>query len=495
VSYRSSEHGHSAVGSLSIQALSNVEARFVSAGPLQSFLVKLGIGEFLLVGAAAYLGSVVYHRLLLFDWPDPQKYVPAAALLAILVSLVSLEFRHFATIQVQPRHQFLWNGVGAVTLAFSFFLSIIFLLKTEDAYSRGSFLFQLASVGTVVLALRATAYSRLRSAIAAGRIESRRVVLIGDRDHCSQFAHRLSLTGVRIVRAFGRPELCDTGIMPASGGAAATHLRELIAECRSMQADDIVVLSDEKTLRNTHALALALSELPVDIHVLPLDAADLIGLAQIAEFGNMITLRVARRPLSATDRVIKRAFDIAAAIAGLTLFSPLLAVVGIAIKLDSPGPVFFRQTRHGFNNAPIRVFKFRSMTVMEDGDAFRQAIRGDPRITRVGRVLRRTNIDELPQLFNVLLGDMSIVGPRPHATAHNQMFEQLISTFSRRHIVKPGITGWAQVNGYRGETDTLDKMRQRVEYDLHYIDNWSFLFDMKIIVMTIFSKSVYVNAY
>jgi lipopolysaccharide/colanic/teichoic acid biosynthesis glycosyltransferase len=169
--------------------------------------------------------------------------------------------------------------------------------------------------------------------------------------------------------------------------------------------------------------------------------------------------------------------------------------VGIAIKLDSPGPVFFRQTRHGFNNAPIRVFKFRSMTVMEDGDAFRQAIRGDQRITRVGRVLRRTNIDELPQLFNVLLGDMSIVGPRPHATAHNQMFEQLISTFSRRHIVKPGITGWAQVNGYRGETDTLDKMRQRVEYDLHYIDNWSFLFDMKIIVMTIFSKSVYVNAY
>jgi Undecaprenyl-phosphate glucose phosphotransferase len=494
VSYQSSEHDHSTVASLSFQPQSNVEARLVSAGPLRSFLVKLGIGEFLLVGTAAYLGSVVYHRLLLLDWPDPQKYVPAAVLLAILVSLVSLKFRHFATIQVQPRHQFLWSGVRAVTLAFSFFLSIIFLLKTED-YSRGSFLFQLASVGTVVLALRATAYSRLRLAIAAGRIESRRVVLIGDRDHCSQFAHRLSLRDVRIVRAFGLPELCDTGIMPAAGGAAATHLRELIAECRSMQADDIVVLSDEKTLRNTHALALALSELPVDIHVLPLDAADLISLAQIAEFGNMVTLRVARRPLSATDRVIKRGFDFAAAIAGLTLLSPLLAVVAIAIKVDSPGPVFFRQTRHGFNNAPIRVFKFRSMTVMEDGDAFRQAVKGDQRVTRVGRVLRRTNIDELPQLFNVLLGHMSIVGPRPHATAHNRMFEQLISTFSRRHIVKPGITGWAQVNGYRGETDTLDKMRRRVEYDLHYIDNWSFLFDMKIIVMTLFSKSVYVNAY
>jgi Undecaprenyl-phosphate glucose phosphotransferase len=479
-----------------MQPSSNVEARFVNASPLRSFLVKLGVGEFLLVGTAAYLGSVAYHRLLLLGWPDPQQYVPAAVLLAILFSLVSLAFRHFAAIQVQPRHQLLWNGVGAVMLAFSFFLSIIFLLKTETAYSRGSFLFQLASVGTVVLALRGAAYSRLRSAITAGRIESRRVVLIGNQDHCSQFAHRLSLTGVRTVRAFGLLERCDTGIMPAPGGAgAATHVRELIAECRSMQADDIVVLSDEKTLRNTHALALALSELPVDIHILPLDVADLIGLAQIAEFGNVVTLRVVRRPLSPTDRVIKRGFDIAAAIAGLILLSPLLAIVAIAIKLDSPGPIFFRQTRHGFNNATIQVIKFRSMTVMEDGDAFRQAVRGDQRITRVGRVLRRANIDELPQLFNVLLGDMSIVGPRPHATAHNRMFEQLISTFSRRHIVKPGITGWAQVNGYRGETDTIDKMRHRVEYDLYYIENWSFLFDMKIIVMTIFSKSVYVNAY
>ena len=180
MSYRSLDQDHSTVDSLSIQPPSDVGARLVSGSPLQGFLVKLGIGEFLLVGTAAYLGSVVYHRLLLLDWPDLQKYVPAAVLLAILVSLGSLEFRHFATIQVQLRHQFLWNVVGAVTLAFSFFLSIIFLLKTEDAYSRGSFLFQLATVGTVVLAMRATAHSRLRSVIAAGRIDPRRVVLIGD---------------------------------------------------------------------------------------------------------------------------------------------------------------------------------------------------------------------------------------------------------------------------------------------------------------------------
>jgi Undecaprenyl-phosphate glucose phosphotransferase len=298
------------------------------------------------------------------------------------------------------------------------------------------------------------------------------------------------------VRAFGLPERIGPEIMSSRGDAVlAPELRELVAACRLLRADDIVVLAGENELRNTHALALALSELPVDIHVVPVGAEDLIGSAWIAEFGNIVTMQVARRPLTVTDRIIKRGFDIAVAIASLTLFSPLLVVVSIAIKLDSSGPVLFRQTRHGFNNEPIRVIKFRSMTVMEDGDAFKQAVRGDQRITRVGRVLRRTNIDELPQLFNVLFGDMSIVGPRPHATAHNRVFEQSISPFSRRHSVKPGITGWAQVNGYRGETDTIDKMRRRVECDLYYVDNWSLLFDIKILVMTVFSKSSYLNAY
>jgi lipopolysaccharide/colanic/teichoic acid biosynthesis glycosyltransferase len=135
------------------------------------------------------------------------------------------------------------------------------------------------------------------------------------------------------------------------------------------------------------------------------------------------------------------------------------------------------------------------MTTMEDGDKFTQAVENDPRVTRVGRIIRHTNVDELPQLINVLRGDMSIVGPRPHATAHNAFFNNMIAPFSRRHNVKPGITGWAQVNGYRGATDTFEKMQRRIEYDLHYVDNWSLLFDLKIILMTIFSKSAYVNAW
>ena len=170
-------------------------------------------------------------------------------------------------------------------------------------------------------------------------------------------------------------------------------------------------------------------------------------------------------------------------------------VISIAIKLDSPGPIFFRNTRHGFNNDEIRVLKFRSMTLMEDDSRFSQAAENDPRVTRVGHIIRRTNIDELPQLINVLRGEMSLVGPRPHMTAHNALFNNVIAPFSRRHNVKPGITGWAQVNGYRGPTDALEKMQRRIEYDLYYIDNWSFLFDLKIIVMTLFSKKAYLNAF
>jgi Undecaprenyl-phosphate glucose phosphotransferase len=496
VSYKPSRLGGSTVGPISPHPRSNVEAWPAGASPLQSFLIKLSLGEFIVVAAAAYFGSVVYHRLLLLCWPNPEQYLPAAILLAVMLSFVSLALQQFAAMQTQPRHRFLWNGAEAVALAFSFFLSIMFLFKMTDAYSRGTFLCQLACVGIAVLALRATAHSRLQSAIAAGRIESRRLILVGDQDRCSQFAHRLRLTGIRTVRAFAPPQHRSAEIAPIlSGATVTTQVRELVAECRLLNADDILVLADEKQLRSTHVLALALSELPVDIHVVPVGAEDLIGSAWIAEFGNIVTMQVARRPLTASDRTIKRGFDISAAVAGLALLSPLLIAVMIAIKLDSPGPVFFRQTRHGFNNEPIRVIKFRTMTVMEDGDAFKQAVKGDQRITRVGRVLRRTNIDELPQLLNVLFGDMSIVGPRPHATAHNRMFEQIISLFSRRHSVKPGITGWAQVNGYRGETDTIDKMRRRVECDLYYIDNWSLLFDMKIIVMTLFSKSSYLNAY
>ena len=194
------------------------------------------------------------------------------------------------------------------------------------------------------------------------------------------------------------------------------------------------------------------------------------------------------------DVAAKRAFDAAAAATALLLLAPFFALVALAIKLDSRGPVFFMQRRYGFNQRPFRIRKFRTMLTMDDGDVVRQASANDPRITRVGRFLRRWNLDELPQLVNVIRGEMSLVGPRPHALAHDREFERRIALYARRHNVKPGITGWAQVNGFRGETDTDDKMRARVEHDLHYIDNWSMGLDLVILAKTVLSPKAYRNA-
>lgn len=197
---------------------------------------------------------------------------------------------------------------------------------------------------------------------------------------------------------------------------------------------------------------------------------------------------------SLSSRIVKRTEDVLLASFFLLLSSPLLVIIAIAIKVSSSGPVIFKQTRYGLNGQRINVYKFRSMACMENTGNIQQARVNDPRITPLGRFLRKTSLDELPQFVNVLQGKMSIVGPRPHAVAHNEEYRKLVPQYMQRHVVKPGITGWAQVNGWRGETDTLDKMQKRVEYDLHYIKNWSLWFDIKIIIMTFYKGFVHHNA-
>ncbi|PSC06116.1 lipid carrier--UDP-N-acetylgalactosaminyltransferase [Alsobacter soli] len=198
-------------------------------------------------------------------------------------------------------------------------------------------------------------------------------------------------------------------------------------------------------------------------------------------------------PAAARSRA-KRLLDVVLAACALALLGPVLLVIAAAVKLDSPGPVFFRQRRHGLDYRVFRIWKFRTMVALEDGADVRQATRLDPRVTRVGALLRRVSLDELPQLLNVLAGDMSLVGPRPHALAHNRYYAALLPGYERRHAVLPGLTGWAQVNGLRGETDTLDKMRRRVEHDLAYVDCWSLALDLKILAMTVLPRA-YRNAF
>ena len=182
----------------------------------------------------------------------------------------------------------------------------------------------------------------------------------------------------------------------------------------------------------------------------------------------------------------KRAFDLVVASLGLVILAPLLLLVALAIRLESRGPALFRQTRYGFNQEPFRIFKFRTMRALEDGATVKAATRNDPRVTRIGALLRRTSIDELPQLFNVIAGDMSIVGPRPQAMAHDQRYVERIAGYARRHNVKPGITGWAQVNGLRGEIRNDDDIQARVDHDLYYVDHWSLWLDLKIVLTTAF---------
>jgi len=208
--------------------------------------------------------------------------------------------------------------------------------------------------------------------------------------------------------------------------------------------------------------------------------------ARMDTIGGMPVVAACETPFYGISGLIKRATDIILALVILALILPLMLVIAIGVKMSSPGPVLFKQRRYGLDGKEIIVYKFRTMNVLEDGNVIKQATRNDGRVTQFGALLRQTSLDELPQFFNVLQGRMSVVGPRPHAVAHNEMYRRLIKGYMIRHKVRPGITGLAQVNGLRGETDTLDKMQLRIEHDLDYLRNWSLQLDLQIVVKTIF---------
>ena len=206
---------------------------------------------------------------------------------------------------------------------------------------------------------------------------------------------------------------------------------------------------------------------------------------RLQDLNGVPVVGICETPFTGTNALVKRVSDVILSSVILVLISPILAILAIGVKMSSPGPVIFKQKRNGLDGEEIIVYKFRSMRAMDNGHVVKQATKDDPRITRFGAFIRKTSLDELPQFINVLQGRMSIVGPRPHAVAHNEEYRRLIKAYMVRHKVKPGITGWAQVNGYRGETDTIEKMQARVEYDLEYLRNWTLTLDLQIIIRTI----------
>ncbi len=270
---------------------------------------------------------------------------------------------------------------------------------------------------------------------------------------------------------------------------------DLAGYLNNLKADEIWIalpLKNEELIREIiHQLRFS----TITIHLIP----DLLGLTLLRqdafEMSGLPVLRLRTSPMKGSNELLKFLEDKILGFLIFVLLIPIMLLIMLSIKLTSPGPVFFKQKRYGLDNQEISVYKFRTMSIHQEDKKIIQATKDDSRITKLGRFLRRTSLDELPQFYNVLQGRMSIVGPRPHAVAHNEMYKELIDAYMLRHMVKPGITGWAQVNGFRGETDTLEKMKNRVEYDLFYIENWSLSFDLKIIFLTLYKGFINKNAY
>ncbi|SYU74997.1 UDP-glucose:undecaprenyl-phosphate glucose-1-phosphate transferase [Klebsiella pneumoniae] len=272
-------------------------------------------------------------------------------------------------------------------------------------------------------------------------------------------------------------------------------LDQLVKDAKSKRIDRIYIsmpMSEEVKIKK---LINELTDTTCSVILIPDIFTFNILQSRTEEINGIPVVPLFDTPLNGINMVIKRLEDIVLSVAILVLISPILLIISAVIKATSSGPIIFKQKRYGIDGKPIKVWKFRTMTVMEDGGDVVQATKKDARITPVGKFLRSTSLDELPQFINALRGEMSIVGPRPHAVAHNEQYRSLIQGYMLRHKVKPGITGWAQINGWRGETDTLEKMEKRIEYDLEYIRNWSIWFDLKIIFLTIFKGFVHKSAY
>jgi Undecaprenyl-phosphate glucose phosphotransferase len=331
-----------------------------------------------------------------------------------------------------------------------------------------------------------------------GRL-TRNVVVVGAGDHGRRLVEHLRRTdqSVRLIGLFDdrRDRVPDY----VAGYPVLGNVDDLLLFARSQPIDQVVVALPGAAEERLLGCIKKLRSLAVDVRLCP----DLIGFhlphRGVTHMAGVPLLNVFEKPLTGWDCVVKAIEDRVLAGLILLLIAPLMLAIAIAIKATSKGPVFFRQQRYGFNNEVIDVFKFRSMyqdaSGARDDSEVAQAKRNDRRITRLGRILRRTSLDELPQFFNVLKGDMSIVGPRPHAVAHNEQYARVIDEYLARHRVRPGITGWAQVNGLRGETETVEKMEKRVQHDLYYIENWSLGFDLRIILMTLLVGFTDPNAY
>ena len=462
------------------QAKPSVPARLVAAA-----LAGL---EFLAIAGTTAVTSSVYNLAYYGGLPDLAFYLRTGALIGLFFVLRQALRGQYGARPDDSYRKSLAVAFMSWNIALAMFLLVSFLTKASADTSRGTAIALYFLGFAAVAAVRIAFIAITRGGFRNGWLVKHRVLIVGTASDVKNFEHRYepSRSGMRIAEVV-------TALATTAPDDLAPILETAVERARTLNVEDVLLLFPWSDRKAIDKLTDAFLTVPASIYLGPDSDLDRFGGIALSRLANAPCLRLERAPLSLDKRLAKRLFDILVASTALTLLAPFLLVVGLAIRLDSRGPALFFQRRLGFNNRVFRIIKFRTMTTMED-DMASQATAGDARVTRLGRLLRRWNIDELPQLLNVLAGSMSIVGPRPHPLKLDDEYQKKIALYARRHNVKPGITGWAQVNGLRGPTDGHEKMEARVEHDIFYIENWSLSFDLYIMLMTLVSPRAYRNA-
>ena len=468
------------------QAKAGARAFSSGADPMRLLADGLWVADALIVLVAAGIANLIIQGLA----PTSLEVYSTALLAAVLtVNAMQISGAYSGAMNKGFAAQ-VGKAVRAWSLVFAVLMVLGYLTKTSESYSR------LWVVSWYGFALCGFAATRAWSISQTGRWRRQgrltrtvAVVELGGDGGGRELVRRLQASAPGEIHLVGL-------FSEARSPGQRNGIQDLLALAQLFRIDEVLVTVSGQGGAGLSGALRRLGTIPTNVRICPWIVELGLPVRDIGFFMQSAVLTIYRRPFTSWNRVVKRAEDLILGAVLTVLLAPLLCLIALIVKLDSPGPALFRQQRLGFNNNVIVVYKFRTMRhqpTPEDGVP--QAQRGDKRVTRVGRFLRRSSLDELPQLFNVLKGDMSLVGPRPHAVAHNHQYAALIDDYLGRHRVQPGITGWAQVNGFRGETDTLEKMQRRVEFDLVYIDKWSVLMDLRIILLTalslVFDRDVY----
>lgn len=474
---------------------SPIEQMGISYYPTKSILRRTGLSyaaikyvaaatDFVIVLSSNAAGFVLYEKMVFDTFNDPSLYVGMGLVAATIFVLAMSGAQAYRPEQIMVFRRQTMLVFTLIPTVLGFLLTVIFFLKLGATFSRGAILTIAFISTTTLLGTRYVWYSQVARTIARGMFRRKRVLLIcPDTFAVESLGGKTGLSGITV-----------THVLPLAEGKRLATLSGDVLK-RSGDVDEVVVVWRDSSVAELEECLAALSRFPLSVNVVFDSFVGGIVSGASQKIGGMQAFQTQRLPLSASERGFKRGFDIVFSIFALVLLSPIFLVVAIAIKLESKGPVLFIQSRKGYGGDPFRILKFRSMRVMEDADTLRQATRNDPRVTRVGAFIRAASIDELPQFWNVLRGEMSVVGPRPHAVVHDDLYDTLISEYVLRRHVKPGVTGWAQVSGCRGETPTVERMKERVLHDLWYINNWSPWLDLKIILRTMILVPDVTNAY